>query len=70
MSYWNDCPEELEQVTIDSLPEPWKSKVKAEKISLSDVPKEVAHKAMVEGTENYFADMTAWSYAACPYGGC
>jgi len=70
MSYWNNHPEDLEQVTINALPEPWISQVRAKEISLSDVPKDISHKAMIEGTEKYFADMTAWSFAICEYGGC
>ncbi len=57
MSYWNKHPELLEEVTIDSLPKPWKNQVKEEEIDLSDIPKDIALKAMLEGTEGHFADM-------------
>ena len=70
MSYWSHNPEKLKEVTINALPEPWRTEVKSYDILLDDVPDDIRHKAMMKGTEDYFADMTTWSYAICPYGGC
>ncbi len=58
MSYWNRHPEKLEEITIDALPEPYKELVKDGEVGLSDVPDDVVSKAMMTGTENYWADIS------------
>lgn len=57
MSYWNKHPEVLEEVTISSLPIEWRDQIEAGSIGLNDVPEDIMHKAMMEGTEDYFASM-------------
>jgi len=57
MSYWNKHPEKLEEITIDFLPEPWKTRVKSEEIELDTVPEDIRFKAMTEGTEDYQANL-------------
>ncbi len=59
MSYWNKHPEKLDEITIDFLPEPWKTQVKSEEIELCDVPEDVRFKAMQEGEEDYWAGITS-----------
>lgn len=55
MSYWSHHPEELDEVTTNFLPEPWKSQVENDEIGLSDVPEDIRFKAMDEGVEDYWA---------------
>ncbi len=57
MSYWNKHPELLEEVTISSLPEEWRSQIEAGSIGLNDVPEDIMHRAMMDGTEDHFASM-------------
>ena len=59
MSYWNKHPEELDEVTTNCLPEPWKSQVENNEIELSDVPEDIRFKAMDEGTSDYWAEMVS-----------
>jgi len=56
MSYWNNNPELLDEITLNSLPEEWKEKVESGEIALYDVPEDVISKAMSEGEREYWAD--------------
>ena len=57
MSYWNQHPEKLEEVTIEYLPIIWRVRVEEGGLCLYDVPEDIVGKAMIEGTEDYFAIM-------------
>lgn len=46
-------PEEIEEVTIQSLPEPWKSGLLTQEIGLLDIPEDVFRAAMLEGIRRY-----------------
>lgn len=56
MSYWSHHPEELESVTIDSLPEPWKSMVENGEMEFEDVPEDILYEAMEEGVVGFWGD--------------
>ena len=55
MSYWSHHPEKLDEITINFLPEPWKSRCNAGDIEVYDVPEEIRDKAMDKGVEDYWA---------------
>ena len=57
MSYWSKNPELLDEITIKALPEKWRKKIEAEEIELSDVPRDVYDKAMLEGERKYWAGL-------------
>lgn len=59
MSYWSHHPEELEELTIRNLPEPWKTQVEEEEIYLTDVPQDLVFEAQRIGVEDYWAERTA-----------
>ncbi len=62
MSYWNNHPELLEEVTTNFLPEPWKSQVENGDVNFYDVPDDIKFKAVQEGTEDWFGQMIDYAY--------
>lgn len=56
MSYWSHHPEELEEITIEHLPHPYKRMVKSGATRLRHVPQDIREKAMDEGVANYWAE--------------
>lgn len=57
MSYWSHHPEELEEVTVENLPEPYKSMVENEEMYYGDVPQDILGKAMDEGVADYWGNL-------------
>ncbi len=62
MSYWSHNVEKLDEITINFLPEPWKTQVELGEIELYDVPDDIKFKAMREGEEDYWAGLTDYIY--------
>jgi len=58
MRYWNDQPELYDEIVTNALPEPWKSKVQNEEITLDDIPNDIRFKAAIEGEQDYWGDLT------------
>ena len=56
MSYWSHHPEELEQITVDNLPEPYKSMVENGEMDWEDVPQDVLFESMDEGVAEYWGN--------------
>lgn len=47
-------PEDFEEVTIQTLPEPWKSALLCQEIGLLDIPEDVFRESMLEGLRRYY----------------
>ena len=56
MSYWSHNVEELDRITIEALPEPWKSRCENGDIYVDDVPQSIRLNAMDIGIKNYWSD--------------
>jgi hypothetical protein len=55
MSFGSRNPELLDEITIDALPEPWKTMVIEDEIDLYAVPDHIYGKAMSDGLANYWS---------------
>ena len=56
MSWASDNPELLEELTVDNLPEPYKTLVESGQMNYEDVPQDVMFEAMDEGIAGYWGD--------------
>lgn len=57
MSYWSHHVEEMDEITIENLPESWKSQVLEDIIDLYDVPEEVRMDSFFKGESEYWGNM-------------
>jgi hypothetical protein len=56
MSYWSHHPEKLDEITMENLPEPWKTWVMDGSVALCDVPSEILDKAANYGEADYWGN--------------
>ena len=55
MNMWNSNTDELIELTIDFLPEPWKTMCENQEIFTDSVPDDVLFKAMEKAEQGFFS---------------
>ena len=55
MNIWSDHPEELEELSAEHLPEPWRTWVKDGHVLFCNVPENLRFPAMDRGMEDYMS---------------